>query len=64
MSREEIHDALESTAPNKKAGRSFERVTPNRQDIISHKNYLLHFLEEIEGDISVSELRDALEEYS
>ena len=59
-----VWEALESTAPNSKEGRSFERVTASKRDTLNHRDFLMKFLEEIDGELSVGELREALEDYS
>lgn len=61
---QEIFDALEATTTGRKQTRaSFPIANAERRDILNHRDGLLRFLEEIDGDLSVSELREALEEY-
>lgn len=59
----DVHEALENTAPNAKAGKSFDRVTASKRDVLNHRDMLLRFLEDIDAGMSVGELREVLEEY-
>lgn len=64
MDEQEIADALESTAPNRgNRGRFGDPATASPADVRLYRDTLLRFLEEIDGDLSVSELRLALENY-
>lgn len=60
---EEIIEALESTAPNRKAGDAFSRTNANKYEIKNHRDYLLRFLEELDTGLSVGEVISVLEEY-
>ncbi len=60
---ESIWDALESTTtPHFKISFN-ERTTANKHEITLWKKHLLSFLEEIEGEITVGEIREALYNY-
>lgn len=59
----EVWDALEATAINSNAGR-MGRQNASQEEIARYRDLLLRFLEEIGGDISVADLREALEEYA
>lgn len=62
---EEIIDALESTAGNRKNhGRIGDPAVPDKQDITDWRNRLMRFLEELDADITVGEIRSVLEDYS
>lgn len=56
----EVWEALESTVANRKE----YKANATTIDILNHRDHLMRFLLEIDGEISVAELRDALEEYS
>lgn len=60
---EEIIEALESTAPNRKAGDQFGRTNASARDIRLHRDYLMRFLDELDGGITVGELRNVLEDW-
>lgn len=58
----DVWEALEATA---QAGGSgiLSRANASRRSILNHREYLMRFLDEVDADISVAELREALEEY-
>lgn len=56
---EEIIEALEASAMRRNSNRS----TASRRDIANHRDMLMRFLDELDGSLSVSEVREALEEY-
>jgi hypothetical protein len=58
----DIWDALEATANRKKTG-SFDSQIASRRDVLNHRDYLMRFLEEIDGEKSVAEVREALENW-
>jgi hypothetical protein len=62
---EAVHEALESTAVvNGGRGHSLsQRSTSSRRAILNHRDELMRFLDEIDGELSVAELRDALTHY-
>lgn len=61
---EDIIDALEATAGNRKArGRLGDPVVSDRMDIIHWRNHLLLFLESLDGDYTVTDIRETLENY-
>ncbi len=60
---QDIWDALEATTTGRKQGDAFAKVNASARDILNHRDYLMRFLEELDGDLSVAELRAALEEY-
>jgi hypothetical protein len=61
----EIHDALEASVETRRARQGFrgEHANPAPRDIALKRRALLAFLDEIEGDTSVCEVREALEDY-
>ena len=61
---DEIIEALESTANNRNdRGRIGDPATSDKADIILWRNNLMRFLEELDGDLTIEDLRDALEDY-
>lgn len=62
-SHQDVFDALEATTIGRKQHSWDYKANPSQRDILNHRDSLLRFLEEIEGDLSVLELREALEEY-
>ncbi|MBO9099972.1 hypothetical protein J5287_11905 [Rhizobium sp. K1/93] len=64
MDPQEIYEALEATAAGRKQGRMCDaRANASKTDILNRRDSLMRFLEEVDGDLSVAELRDALEQY-
>lgn len=65
MFDQEIWEALEATTQGKKQGTMFSAVANvSKREIFNHRDQLMRFLDEIEdSEISVGELRDALERY-
>lgn len=61
---DEIIDALESTTKSRAKTPLGSMGEPSVHDYRAHRDDLLRFLDELDGDISVSELREALENYS
>lgn len=59
----DIWEALEATATNGSREMVSKRAVVTKNEIALHRRTLLHFLEEIDGDLTVSELREALESY-
>lgn len=55
----EVWEALESTTANRKEWKANAIAV----DILNHRDHLLRFLVEVDGNMSVAELREALEEY-
>lgn len=55
----EIWEALESTV----AGRKEYKANATRIDTLNHRDYLMRFLCELDGELSVAEVREALQEY-
>jgi hypothetical protein len=55
----EIWEALESTANV----RGEKRVITSKNELELHRRYLLKFLDELDADLSVAEVREALEAY-
>jgi len=62
MNTEDIIEALESTAYAPSGG-IIERANASRRDILNYKKSLLRFLEELEAEITVGEIRAVLGEY-
>lgn len=64
--QEEVWEALEATAINKKDGAGFSstRANASKYEVINHKNLLLRFLGELDDSMSVRDVIEALENYS
>lgn len=60
---DEIWEALEATTINKDDKFIPDRANANKLEINQHKATLLRFLDELDGSLSVSEVREALEQY-
>lgn len=58
----DVWDALEATAIQRAAG-FVVPANASRRSILNHRDYLMRFLNEVDADISVAELREALEDY-
>lgn len=58
----EVHEALEASAVNSSTS-MFGRVSADRRDILNWRNRLMRFLEEVDGGLSVAEVREMLEAY-
>lgn len=64
VDNDEIIEALESTAGNRKErGRIGDPGVGDKQDVILWRNHLMRFLEEIDGDLTVDEIKSVLEDY-
>lgn len=66
MSKNQIFEALEAFAPVKKMRRSFQLEgtdIASNEEILAFRDTLIRFLDELDGDLSIIELREALEEY-
>lgn len=62
---EDIWQALEATTGGRlRDGLQIGRpANASARDVLNHRDYLMRFLNEIDGNLSVAEVRDALEEY-
>lgn len=60
----DIWEALESTAAMRPTSRNPDPVTPSERDIRNHRDYLMRFLDELDSQMSVGEVRDALENWN
>ncbi len=61
---EDIVDALENTAVNRKdRGRIGDPAVCDHADVILWRNRLLLFLESLDGDYTVDDIRNTLENY-
>ncbi|WFS01618.1 hypothetical protein [Rhizobium tumorigenes] len=61
---QEIYEALEATATGRKQGRMYDaRANASKTDVLNRRDSIMRFLEEVDGELSVAELRDALEQY-
>ena len=58
----DVWEALEATAQTPGSG-ILDKANASRRSILSHRDFLMRFLDEVNADISVAELREALEEY-
>lgn len=62
---EEIIEALENSAGNRKdRGRIGDPATGDHADIILWRNHLMRFFEDLDGDLTVDEIRRTLEDYN
>lgn len=59
IDQNEIWEALESSV----ASRKEYKANATRVDTLNHRDMLMRFLEELDGELSVAEVRDALGEY-
>ena len=59
----EIHEALEACAIRRSSSFCDPPATASKRDVLLLRRTLLRFLDEIDGDMSVSEVRAELEEY-
>ena len=59
----EIHEALEAVAVRRNSAIIDPPANASKADITLTRKSLLAFLDEIEGDTSVCEVREALEDY-
>ena len=59
----DVWEALEATAQVGGHRGFTERANASRRSILNHRDFLMRFLDEVNADISVAELRAALEEY-
>lgn len=58
----DVWEALEATAQVPGSG-ILDKANASRRSILNHRDYLMRFLDEVNAEISVAELREALEEY-
>lgn len=63
MFDDEITEAFESSAPITGGGRFGDRSTPSQNDLIHWKRALLRFLNELDEDATVGDLRRVLEDH-
>lgn len=60
----EVWEALEGSATAPSGPRYLnKRATATKSEVVGHRDQLVRFLAEIEGDMTVAELREALDEY-
>lgn len=59
---DEIHDALESTAPFPSNGMIDGRRVASSADVRLWRDQLARFLDELDGALTVQEVREALDE--
>jgi len=62
MNPTDIIEALENAAPNS-AGRIDAPANASRRDILNYKRSLMRFLEELDAELTIGEIRSVLEEY-
>lgn len=60
---EQVHEALESTALNTDNAYIAKRSTVKKREILNHRDTIMRFLEELDAEMSIGELREALEHY-
>ncbi|WP_404480013.1 hypothetical protein [Novosphingobium sp. BL-52-GroH] len=63
MDRDDIIEAMESTAQSRKRTESLKSPFADSADMRLWRDHLLRFLEELDGDITISEVVEALEDY-
>lgn len=64
MDRDDIIEALETTAGNRRSqGRLGDPAVGDETDIRLWRDRLLRFFEELAGDLTVGEIVDVLEDY-
>lgn len=63
MAIEIVWEALEATAPNRAPEIIGRRASATKNEVTLHRNALLRFLEEIDGDMTVADLCEALKDY-
>lgn len=61
---QDVWEALEATASTPDSSRFMSPANASRRSIFNHRDYLMRFLTEVDGELSVAELREALEEYA
>jgi hypothetical protein len=61
MDRDDIIEAMESTATSRKAESYTRPAIADAADIRLWRDRLIRFLEELEGDLTVTEIIEALE---
>lgn len=61
---DDIIEALEASAPNSATAAIDPRANASRRDVLTHRDRIMRFLDELDGDLSVSEVRSALEDYA
>jgi hypothetical protein len=63
MGEPEIWDALEALAIPKKSGFIGVGANATKREITNQRDHLMRFLDQLDGDLSVAELREALDNY-
>lgn len=58
-----VWDALESSAMPPGWPNVSPPASPTREAVLGKRDALMRFLDEIDGDLSIAELREALEDY-
>lgn len=59
----DIWQALEVTALAPTSTRLDSSTVASKRTVVNHRDTLMRFLTEVEGDMTVAEVREALEEY-
>jgi hypothetical protein len=59
----DVWDALESSALPPGWPQVSPPATATRESVLNRRDMLMRFLEEIDGDLSVADVREALEDY-
>lgn len=60
---EDIVEALENSAVSRKAGQGLHSGCCDKRDVLNWRDRLMRFLGDLDGNLSVDELRRALEDY-
>jgi hypothetical protein len=61
---QDVWDALEATTPNRSRATVDPPANASRRDVTLYRDTLLRFLSELDAELSVGEIREALEEYT
>ena len=60
---DDVIEALESSAPNTDKHRIDPRANSSKRDVLNWRDVVMRFLDDIDGDLTVFEVRTALEDY-
>lgn len=60
---DEIIEALENSAVSRKAGQGLHSGCPDKRDVTNWRDRLMRFLGDLDGNLTVDEIRLALEDY-
>lgn len=60
---DEIVEALENSALSRRNASALHSHCPDKRDLTNWRDRLMRFLEPLDGDLTVAEIRAVLEEY-